>query len=244
MPKISATHSLSKRRTLCAAALCALLSLGAASAQTRTPESAATPAMLEAIENLVASQAAEQGSLSLSVGRIAPNARIAECRQWQAFLPNNQSLRRRMSIGLRCQAGSNLSLFVPVSIEMQGQYITLAHSIQGGQVIAKKDLVSTAGDLASLPADVITNQADAIGQTARQALSAKQPLRRIHLQQALAIQAGQTVKIISQGAGFSVSNEGRAMANAAEGQMVRVRLTNNQIMDGIARQGGIVEITP
>lgn len=58
----------------------------------------------------------------------------------------------------------------------------------------------------------------------------------------LVVQQGQTVKIMSRGSGFSVTSEGRAMNNAAEGQIAQARLANGQTVSGIARPGGIIEI--
>ena len=58
-----------------------------------------------------------------------------------------------------------------------------------------------------------------------------------------AVQQGQNVKTISSGAGFSVSSDGKALNNAAEGQVVQVRTNTGQTVSGIARPGGIVEIS-
>jgi flagella basal body P-ring formation protein FlgA len=57
------------------------------------------------------------------------------------------------------------------------------------------------------------------------------------------VRQGQTVKTVSRGAGFSVSSEGRALHNAQEGQIVQVRTPSGQTVSGIARSGGIVEMS-
>jgi flagella basal body P-ring formation protein FlgA len=53
----------------------------------------------------------------------------------------------------------------------------------------------------------------------------------------------QAVKVVSKGPGFQVANDGRALNNGVEGQVVQVRLGNGQIVSGIARNGGVVEVT-
>jgi flagella basal body P-ring formation protein FlgA len=50
------------------------------------------------------------------------------------------------------------------------------------------------------------------------------------------------VKLVSEGPGFRVSAEGRALGNAADGQLVQVRAPSGQTVSGIARSGGIVEV--
>jgi flagella basal body P-ring formation protein FlgA len=58
----------------------------------------------------------------------------------------------------------------------------------------------------------------------------------------IVIRQGQSVKVISRGNGFEVTNEGRAMSNAAEGQLAQVRMAGGQVVSGIARPGGAIEI--
>jgi flagella basal body P-ring formation protein FlgA len=53
---------------------------------------------------------------------------------------------------------------------------------------------------------------------------------------------GQTVRLVSQGSGFRVSADGKALANAAVGQLAQVRTASGQTVSGIARADGIVEV--
>lgn len=56
------------------------------------------------------------------------------------------------------------------------------------------------------------------------------------------VQQGQSVKLLLAGAGFTVSNEGRALNNATQGQVVQVRTASGQLVSGVARSGGVVEV--
>ena len=56
------------------------------------------------------------------------------------------------------------------------------------------------------------------------------------------VQQGQAVMVTSKGTGFSVSAEGLAMAKANEGQVVQVKVASGQVVTGIARNGGQVEV--
>jgi flagella basal body P-ring formation protein FlgA len=73
-------------------------------------------------------------------------------------------------------------------------------------------------------------------------VSAGLPLRRDMLKSADAVTIGQSVKVIAQGQGFAISSEGSAMNNASPGQPVRVKTANGQIIQGIVKDGGTVEI--
>ena len=45
------------------------------------------------------------------------------------------------------------------------------------------------------------------------------------------------------GAGFTISNEGKALNNATDGQIAQVRTASGQVVSGIARSGGVVEVS-
>ena len=58
------------------------------------------------------------------------------------------------------------------------------------------------------------------------------------------VKAGQTVTLLAGGHGFKISNEGRALASASDGQTVQVRTPSGQVVTGQATTEGIVVLTP
>jgi flagella basal body P-ring formation protein FlgA len=70
-----------------------------------------------------------------------------------------------------------------------------------------------------------------------------QALRENQLQTPFAIRQGQTVKVISKGPGFSVSAEGKAVNNATSGQMTQIRMESGQVISGVAKPDGTIEIS-
>ena len=81
----------------------------------------------------------------------------------------------------------------------------------GGTVLlltVAADVLAQSGDLGALPASVLTDPTQAIGKTVRNGIAAGQPLRSDLLTAAWAVQQGQSVKLLSTGAGFTISNEG------------------------------------
>ncbi len=51
------------------------------------------------------------------------------------------------------------------------------------------------------------------------------------------------IKLMSSGPGFQVTTEARALNNAAEGQTAQAKTPGGQLVSGIARAGGILEVT-
>ncbi|MFT4173892.1 MAG: flagellar basal body P-ring formation chaperone FlgA [Rhodocyclaceae bacterium] len=183
-----------------------------------------------------------EGRVSVDVGRIVDSPTVQSCTAWEAFLPQGARIWKTVTVGLRCTRGGTASLFVPTKVRIDGPYVVMSRPVSGGQVIGPDDLSVVQGEVTAQPQDVITRPEQAVGQTARQALSDKQALRASALKSEAAVQAGQTVKVVTQGDGFSVVNEGRALNTAAIGQIARVRLDSGRVLNGVAREGGIVGI--
>ena len=105
------------------------------------------------------------------------------------------------------------------------------------------DFTVNTGDLTQLPPSVVTDMAQALGKTLGGPLAPGQPLRADALRILPAIVQGQTVRLISQGQGFRVSAEGKALANAGVGQLAQIRTSSGQTVSGVARADGTVHVT-
>jgi flagella basal body P-ring formation protein FlgA len=93
-----------------------------------------------------------------------------------------------------------------------------------------------------LPANILTDPGLAVGKVASASIPAGRLLRADMLKALTTVRQGQTVKVVSRGPGFAVANEGKALNNAVEGQVIQVRLADGQVVSGIAKAGGTVEI--
>ncbi|MEC5387379.1 flagellar basal body P-ring formation chaperone FlgA [Uliginosibacterium sp. H3] len=184
------------------------------------------------------------GTVSLSVTPPGEHQQILQpCIQAQAFLPQGQKTWGRVTVGLRCVSGSNASLYVSARVKVEGSYVKMARPISSGQQLSASDMQIEQGELTAYPDDIVVAVGDALGQMTKQALSAGQPLRGAYLKGEAGIQAGQTVKVVASGGGFSVVNSGRALNSAARGTLIRVKLDNGKIISGIAGTGDIVDVS-
>lgn len=182
------------------------------------------------------------GKVAFSVGHIDPSNNLAPCPAFDVSLPRGGRLWGRGSVVVRCQADAGWKLYVPVQVRVSGEYLVAGRPLAQGQIVAEADLVRQSGDLTELPGGVLTEADEAIGRTAAMSIPAGRPLRADMLRLPLAVQQGQGVKVLSKGPGFQVTAEGRALNNASAGQVAQVRLSSGQIVSGIARPGGIVEV--
>ncbi len=182
------------------------------------------------------------GEVSFSVGAVDPNNHLAPCSGFDVSLPPGTRAWGRSNVTVRCLGEPSWTVFVPVQVKVVGDYLVTARPLAQGQSLTTVDLARQRGDLSSLPAGILTDEQQAVGRSARLSIAAGQPLRGDMLQQPVVVQQNQTVRVVTGGPGFQVANEGRALNNGLAGQVVQVRLGNGQIISGIARAGGIVEI--
>jgi flagella basal body P-ring formation protein FlgA len=127
-------------------------------------------------------------------------------------------------------------------VNVTAQYLVAAAPLAQGQVVTSQDLLFEKGDLTQLPAGIFTDIAQAVGRSVSMSMNAGTVLRQEMLKVPPVVQQGQTVKVTSVGKGFSVSAEGQAMAKANEGQLVQVKVASGQVITGVARNGGQIEV--
>lgn len=182
------------------------------------------------------------GRISYTVSGLDPNNNLPPCAAFEVSQPLGSRAWGRTSVKVRCAQDGGWSVFVPVHIKVVANYLVATRPLAQGQIIAEPDFGLQSGDLSDLPSGVLTDPRQAVGRTATMSVPAGRPLRSDMLRQAMVIQQGQNVKVVSRGPGFEVSNDGKALNNAAEGQIAQVRLNSGQIVSGVARAGGQVEV--
>ncbi len=183
------------------------------------------------------------GEVTYVIGQLDPRTQLTPCSAYEPFLPAGSRLWGKATVGVRCLGPSTWTIYIPVQVNVSGNYLITAKAVAAGQQLGASDVVVRKGDLGTLPANILTDPAQAIGKTVKSGAAAGQPLRSDALIAPWAVQQGQNVKLVTKGAGFSASSEGKSLNNAAEGQVVQVRTGSGQSVSGIARAGGVVEIS-
>ncbi len=198
----------------------------------------------QAVEHFLAAQTQGlAGEVSYSVGSLDTNNRLAPCTAFDVSLPPGARAFGRTSVQVRCVGERGWSVFLPVHIRVVADYLVTARPLAQGQTITADTISRRRGDLGDLPPGTLTDEAQALGRSVRLPVAAGLPLRTDLLRPPLVVQQNQTVKIVSTGQGFQVTNEGKALNDAADGQPVHVRLGSGQVVSGTARSGGVVEVS-
>jgi len=182
------------------------------------------------------------GQVSWEIGGIDPGNQLSPCTAFDISRPSGARPWGRTNLLVRCIGEVAWRVYVPVHIRVKAEYFISARPIAQGQIVVAEDLATELGDLSELPGNILTDSGLAVGKAAASSIPAGRPLRADMLKAQTVVRQGQTVRVVSRGPGFAVANEGRALNNAIEGQVVQVRLGSGQVVSGTAGAGGTVEI--
>ena len=182
------------------------------------------------------------GKVTVTVGAVDPRLNLAACPAPQAFMAPGSRAWGKTTVGVRCTAPSNWTIYLQANVAVVGDYVASAVPLAQGQAIDASQLVTMQGDLAALPAGIATDMAQVVGASTNISLPPGTPMRLDTLRRKPVVMQGQLVRVVSSGNGFQVASEGRAIGSAGDGQTVQVRTQSGQQISGVARAGGMVEV--
>lgn len=201
------------------------------------------PAIQTTVETFVQEKVATQpGERTVTVSRIDPRLKLAKCDRLEPYLPAGNHLWGNSSIGVRCMSPVTWSLYVPVNIKVSNHVLVTVRPIASGQPIKAEDVQMQQRDITAFAGSALTSLDQTDDKYVAAPVASGTVLRAEMLRAANVIQQGQMVKLVAQGVGFRVTSEGQAMGNAKSGQVVAVKTRSGQIIKGIARSEGVVEV--
>lgn len=222
-----------------------LFSAGAAAQNAQLPVQAQQPhpTIKAAVEDFLRVQTSGlPGKATYTAGAIDPRLQLAACASMDVFSPPGSRLWGVSSVGVRCGAPTPWTIYVTVTVRVTGAYLASARALTAGQALTQADFTVMNGDLTQMPAGIATDASQVVGKTLVAPVAPGQPIRADLLRTPNAILSGQNVKVISEGTGFRVAADGKAVNNAAVGQVAQVRMSSGQTISGIAKADGTVEI--
>jgi flagella basal body P-ring formation protein FlgA len=171
--------------------------------------------------------------IEVSIGSLDPRLRLAPCQRIEPYLPTGMRLWGKARIGLRCVEGtSKWNVYLPVTVRVFGPGLVASNGAAVGAVLGAADVMTAEVDLAEDNSAAVTDANLAVGHAVTRTLKPGQSLRQSDLKPRQWFTAGDTVKVVAQGPGFSVSGEGQALTNGTEGQTARVRIDNGRVVSG------------
>ena len=151
----------------------------------------------------------------------------------------------RALVRVSCGTGAPWSLNVPVAIRRELDVLILRRAVTRGESLGAADVVAQKRVVASLSSPYVGRLEDLAGRLTRRPLPEGTPVTAEALSAALLIKRGQTVTLTASTGGIQVRAPGRALADAAASQRLRVQnLDSLKVVEGVAESEGVVRVTP
>ena len=183
---------------------------------------------------LTQSERATSMRMEVSFGSLDSRLRLAPCSKVEPYLPVGSRLWGKSRGGLRCLDGSvKWNVFLPVTVKAYGKAWVLNANIPNGTVLRSDDAAAAEVDFAEEASPALTDPSQWVGFTAARQLSSGQAIRQSSIRASNAFVAGAQVRIIAQGAGFSISTNGQALTAGSLGQSIRVKMESGRVVSGL-----------
>ncbi len=212
-------------------ALVTLLMAGMASAgQRQDPESIRKVAADFAASGVQA----DEGRLEIQPARLDPRLRLPRCTvPLEAFAPPSRGNGSRRLVGVRCNAPSPWSIYVPVRIALFREVLVTRSALPRGHRIQAGDLERVPRDIYRLHQGFFTDPEQVTGMVTRAPLLAGRVLTRSQLRPQVAIRRGNRVILVAGDGPIEVRMAGIALASGSVGQRIRVRnLRSRRVVEG------------
>jgi flagella basal body P-ring formation protein FlgA len=218
----------------------ALLTSGAARAQSESVDT--WRAQIEQLAQQAGSGAPADARIEVEVGTLDPRLKLAPCARITPYLPAGMRLWGRAQVGLRCSEGARWSVFLPVTVKVFATAWSVVQPITVGTVLSAAHVQREVVDLAAESSPAVTQLQAAIGRAAARTLRPGQALREADLRPRQWFAPGDTVRVLTVGAGFAISAEGQAMGPGIDGQLTKVRTEGGRVVSGRATAARQVEV--
>lgn len=206
----------------------------------------ATAAAFEPLQNIRAAaleraRAAAPGDAKLSVGRLDERLRLDACGEPLATEVQSDS-GAAMSVEVRCEA-AGWKLYVPVSVSVLVPVLVAARPLARGQTLGSADVQVQQRDRGSVGSGWMASLEQAQGRELARAIPAGAVVQPSALIATRLVRRGQSVTLIGRSGGFQVRAQGKALADAAAGEQLRVEnLSSRRVVQGQVSADGSVEI--
>lgn len=159
-----------------------------------------------------------------------PAARIVACAHPRPYLVRpEQSVIGRVTVGVRCL--DEVAGYLQVSVRVVGDYVVSRQRIAAGEVIKAPMLELKRGPLERLPKGSVFEPSQIIGRQASRNLSRGMVITTNHVRERWLVERNARVVLQAQGAGFSISREGKALDNGGLGSTVRVMGNDGKMLN-------------
>jgi flagella basal body P-ring formation protein FlgA len=180
----------------------------------------------------------------ITVGSVDERLHLPACPTPSLSLAQGSHLWGVGNLGIRCDAPSSWSLYLTYRIRLRGPALVARRPLPSHYAPTAQDLSRSEVEYAIDPDRYPRNPDNLHGATLAMPLATDSPITVDILRIKPLIQAGQRVRILADGPGFQVSQEGFAQQQAGAGELLRIKLSSGRYVQGVVQNDGTVTIKP
>ena len=185
-----------------------------------------------------------ESDYNFTISRLDSRLRLHHCNiPLEAFLPASSELSGKSTVGLRCNGNRPWKVYIPVQIALYKNIIVSKHPLVKGQIVDRNNISFAKIELTSSNQAYFTEDNHVIGKILTRALGAGKPIKARYLKAANLVIRGQEVILRATTASIQVIMSGKALADGAKGDLIRVRNSKTRrIVEGIVTKAGTVQV--
>lgn len=181
---------------------------------------------------------------SVNASNLDTRHRLARCdRPLQGFLRDGIEITRRTIVGVRCAGSRPWKVYVPVEVAVSASVLVARRSLPRGHVLTPDDVREERRDVSRLRRGYLSEVTQLVGQRLKAPLLAGKVLTPAVLESDRIIRRGQSVTVVANSGGISITMAGTALADGGLHQRIRVENANSgRVIEGIVRSREHVEV--
>jgi len=180
----------------------------------------------------------------IEIGTLDSRLKLKQCQKpLQAFQPGGSRNLGKTTIGVKCKGSRPWSLHVPVTISVYKNVLVASRQLQKGRVLTEADIKMKKMDMAKLRHGFFEELKLGTGKKLKRRILAEAVLTPAMLKNPQLIRRGQQITIMAQSGRMTVRMEGKALANGAVGERIKVmNIKSSKKLEGVITSSGAVKV--
>ena len=173
-----------------------------------------------------------------------PRHRLPRCdRDLNTFMRRGSTIGSRTVVGVECRGARPWKVYIPVDVVVMAKVVTARSTLSRGHLLTADDLVIAERDVSRMSAGYVSSPEALVGQRVKTQIIAGRVISPAMLEVDSIVARHQSVTLIANTNGITVSMTGKALADGALGQRIRVENSNSgRVIEGVVRSAEHVEI--
>jgi flagella basal body P-ring formation protein FlgA len=186
----------------------------------------------------------QQMTTKITVQSLDPRTKLRQCPiKLEAFLSAGAKVKRRTTVGIRCNGNKPWKIYLPVTVEAFAKVMVARHPIAPNTEISERDISWSQRDISALGYGYLRSLGNGGGYRSRRSIAQGAVLTPNMVEASSIVSKGQRVQLNSKAGAVNVSMMGIAMESGALGARILVKnLNSGKSLEGVVESENVVRL--